>query len=190
MSNRKQLLKAFNSLSQELKDEYIETLYKYYYEQSARKEEFHPREEWDYYFDIACVWYLSKHEDLLNKLCSKVVEENTLGYCNECEAELADGYWWSRPERNLKFCADCGEYVLKEEEEEEEEEEAKGEDWWNNGTHPCCCCGEFDETNRFFKKSYQIWCEVCADQVACKECGCWYFMEDTFSVYCLECIRV
>jgi hypothetical protein len=186
MSTGKQLVKAFNSLSQKLKDEYIETLYKYYYKKSARKEEFYTLEEWDFEFDTACKWYLSKHEKLLNKLCSKVVEENTLGYCNECEAELADGYWWSRPERNLKFCADCGEYVLKEEAEEQAEEEAED---WNNGKHPCECCEGFDNT-RLYEKSNQIWCEHCADQVACKECGCWYFGEDTFSVYCLDCIRV
>jgi hypothetical protein len=43
-------------------------------------------------------------------------EENALGCCSECAEELVEGYWWSRPERGLRFCADCGESVLKEEE--------------------------------------------------------------------------
>ena len=46
-------------------------------------------------------------------------KENALGCCSECAEELVEGYWWSRPERGLRFCADCGESVLKEEEEEE-----------------------------------------------------------------------
>jgi len=44
-------------------------------------------------------------------------EENALGCCSECAEELVEGYWWSRPERGLRFCAYCGESVLKEEEE-------------------------------------------------------------------------
>ena len=184
MSTGNQLVKAFNSLSQELKDEFIEKLYNIYYEKSRRKEEFYTHEEWDFEFDCSCMYYISRNEKLFNAICSKVVQENILGYCNECEAELADGYWWSRPERNLKFCADCGEYVLKEEAEEQAKEEAVD---WNDGTHPCECCEGFDNT-RFYEKSNQIWCEHCADQVSCKECRCLVFEEDTEGGLCGNCV--
>lgn len=41
-----------------------------------------------------------------------------IGKCNDCGQELVEGYYWSRPDRNLKFCADCGQSVLDEEEED------------------------------------------------------------------------
>lgn len=62
-------------------------------------------------------------DDGENWICSECYngeydeEENALGCCSECAEELVEGYWWSRPERGLRFCADCGESVLKEEEE-------------------------------------------------------------------------
>ena len=138
MSDGKQLLKSFNSLSQKLKNKYIDKLYNIHFDLCHRKEYFTPRREWEYYFDINCNWYLSKHEDLLNEFCSGVVEEES--------------------------------------ETEEEEEET-----------PCECCGGFDN-NRFYEKSNQIWCEVCADQVSCKECGCWVFEEDTEGGLCGNCV--
>ena len=62
-------------------------------------------------------------DDGENWICSECYngeydeKENALGCCSECAEELVEGYWWSRPERGLRFCADCGESVLKEEEE-------------------------------------------------------------------------
>jgi hypothetical protein len=62
-------------------------------------------------------------DDGENWICSECYngeydeEENALGCCSECAEELVEGYWWSRPEKGLRFCADCGESVLKEEEE-------------------------------------------------------------------------
>ena len=45
--------------------------------------------------------------------------DNKIGYCSDCNEELVQGYYWSRPDRNLMFCADCGEWVLEEEEAED-----------------------------------------------------------------------
>lgn len=53
----------------------------------------------------------------------KEKDEKSIGICNDCNEELVDGYYWSRPDRNLMFCADCGEWVLEEEKKEEEEED-------------------------------------------------------------------
>jgi len=47
-----------------------------------------------------------------------VAEKEGIGFCSDCREELVEGYYWSRPDRNLKFCADCGEWVLNEEEED------------------------------------------------------------------------
>jgi hypothetical protein len=68
----------------------------------------------------------------------------------------------------------------EEESEEEEEEEEKT---------PCECCEEIDESNRYYEKSDSVWCEVCAEQVACKGCGQWYFFESTYTDYCCGCKR-
>lgn len=53
---------------------------------------------------------------------------------------------------------------------------------------PCECCEGFDN-NRFYEKSNSIWCEICAEQIACKGCGCWYFLESTYTDYCLGCVN-
>ena len=42
------------------------------------------------------------------------------GKCSDCNEILVDGYWWSRPDRGLKFCGDCGGHILDEEETEKE----------------------------------------------------------------------
>ena len=41
----------------------------------------------------------------------------------------------------------------------------------------CEVC-ETTENVKYYETSNQNWCEVCAEQIACPECGCWYFAED------------
>jgi hypothetical protein len=41
----------------------------------------------------------------------------------------------------------------------------------------CELCGGCDNI-KYYEKSDYVWCENCADQIPCPECGGWYFEED------------
>jgi hypothetical protein len=90
-----------------------------------------------------CYWCGDKGMELTTKtisgkdrlICSECIAElfkPKIGFCSDCSEELVEGYYWSRPDRNLKFCADCGQSVLDEEKEEEamgaEDKDAPNED--------------------------------------------------------------
>lgn len=51
----------------------------------------------------------------------------------------------------------------------------------------CETCEVCDETVKLYEKSNSYWCEGCAEQVPCKDCGCWYFeTEDGLCDNCIE----
>jgi len=99
----------------------------------------------------------------------KEKDEKSIGICNDCNEELVDGYYWSRPDRNLMFCADCGEWVLEEEKKEEEEEK--------------CVCGECGISTKG-RKIRGLW-----DNKLCEECGEHSDVEeeDEDMTYCSTC---
>jgi hypothetical protein len=51
----------------------------------------------------------------------------------------------------------------------------------------CEVCELCDPEVRLYEKSNQYWCESCAEQVPCKECGCWYF-KIPFQDVCSGCM--
>ena len=50
----------------------------------------------------------------------------------------------------------------------------------------CFSCEVCDETVKYYEKCNDNWCEICAEQVPCPDCGCWYFEED--GEFCGNCI--
>lgn len=62
---------------------------------------------------------VGKTERLMCAECVVEISKPKIGNCNDCFKELVEGYYWSRPAKNLMFCADCGQSVLDEEKEEE-----------------------------------------------------------------------
>jgi len=50
----------------------------------------------------------------------------------------------------------------------------------------CETCETCDETVKLNEKSNSYWCENCAEQIPCPDCGCWYFEED--GEFCGNCI--
>jgi hypothetical protein len=63
---------------------------------------------------------INKTERLICEECvAEFFEPPKIGNCSDCSQELVEGYYWSRPDKNLMFCADCGQSVLDEEKEEE-----------------------------------------------------------------------
>lgn len=63
---------------------------------------------------------INKTERLICEECVGEFFKPKIGNCNECNEELVEGYYWSRPAKNLMFCADCGQSVLDEEKDEQD----------------------------------------------------------------------
>jgi len=163
MSDGKQLLKAFNGLSQEHKDEYIESLYNNRYSYVC------PRDEWDYYFDVQVKYYLSNNEELLNELCSRPDDkyDTTPCPCENCDK--------IHPFRECEYLeTKCGcEILINSREHDECRCDGAGENWICSD----CYDGEYeeDEPNNCdvcYKECDDKWCEECKLNVwECKYCG-------------------
>ncbi len=50
----------------------------------------------------------------------------------------------------------------------------------------CNCCETTNGSVKYHEKSDQYWCNICAEQVSCENCGCWYFKEN--GELCDDCL--